>query len=115
MKALQLDYILFLEGRRLDAVTFLNNCLQLEFDYATITAYNWPVILGEALDYTNNNAEYQNRLCSLITKRVMNITNTTKGLVLTFDNTELLFPLDGIREILFIVNDNSEWYSYPIH
>ncbi len=115
MKALDINYLLFLEGRRLDAVIFLKDTLQLEFDYATITCYTWPVILGAAADYQYSDGDYKNSLCSLVTQNITGITNTSRGLVLTFSEAELLFPLDGEREILFIVNENEEWYSYPIH
>jgi hypothetical protein len=111
--ALQIDYLLFLQNRTLNAVIFLKDSLQLEFDYASLTCYTWPLILGEAVDLSFTDADYKDKLCSLINKKTLALTETEKGLVLTFDDVELLFPLKGEQEILFIVDENSEWYSYP--
>lgn len=103
----------FLKSQAVNAIIFLDAYLQVEMDNATLTCYTWPLVLGAATDYTHTHIDYKNQLCHFITKTISSITETEKGLVLTFDSHELLFEKDGAREVLVITDANGEWYSYP--
>ena len=103
----------FLKGEAVIAITFLHQYLQVELTSATLSCYPGPVVLGAAADFTIANPDYKNQLCQLLQQTIKELTETEKGLVLTFANHELLFEKDGDREILVITNGEGDWYSYP--
>ena len=103
----------FLKHQAVNAIIFSKDNLQLELDTATLTCLRPPLILGESQDYTATDTEYKNVLCRFITLTITTITETEKGLLLTFERGELLFALNGKEEILIITDGNDEWHSYP--
>lgn len=109
----RLEHLHFLKSQAVSAIIFLPAYLQVELTGATLTCNTWPVVLGAAADFTYTNRDYKNELCLLLNQTIENITETANGLVLTFDDRELLFELDGTRELLVIANSDGEWHSYP--
>jgi len=109
----RMEHLYFLKNQSVTAITFMADCLQVELQNATLTCYPGPVVLGAAADYTLNHPLYKNEICLLMGQPVKAITETEKGLVLTFTDRELLFEIEGDREVLVLTNNDGDWFSYP--
>ncbi|MGV3657918.1 MAG: hypothetical protein ACO1NX_08185 [Chitinophagaceae bacterium] len=109
----RMEHLYFLENGTVKAIIFLHGCLQVELNNATLTCYHGPVLLGPAADFAPAHPDYKNQLCRLINQKVKRLTETEKGLVITFADKELLFEKKGTKEILVITDGNGEWHSYP--
>ncbi len=109
----RMEHLYFLLNGTVKAIIFLHGYLQLELNNATLTCHQSPIMLGAAADLTPNHPDYKNQLCSLINHKVKDVTETEKGLVITFADKELLFEKRGPQEILVITDSNGEWHSYP--
>lgn len=109
----RMELLFFLKNQAVVAITFMHQYLQVELTHATLTCYPGPVVLGAASDFILTHPQYKNQLCQLINQTVKSLTETEKGLVLTFTESELLFECDGTHEVLVITNSDGEWYSYP--
>ena len=109
----RMEHLHFLVPQAVSAVIFSAAYLQIELDDATLTCIKPPLVLGPDADINPHHSDYKNQLCLFIDKRITNITETGKGLVLTFDNGELLFEKEDQQELLVITDGNGEWHSYP--
>ena len=109
----RMEHLDFLKNGVVNAVIFYKDSLQLELDNATLTCYTWPLVLGDSHDYNHQHPDYKNQLCQLINQPVVEVSESSKGLIITFENGELLFEKEGPREILVITDGNGEWQSYP--
>ena len=108
-----MEHLEFLKYKAVTAVIFTKDNLQLELDGATITCYSQPLLLGASQDFKPVDGDYKNQLVQLIGKPVLMVTEVEKGLLIGFENGELLFETEGNKEVLVITDDNDEWFSYP--
>lgn len=108
-----MEQLFFLKNNAVNAIIFMQAQLQVELTNATLTCYPGPVVLGATGDFSLAHADYKNQLCQFIGQTVAAITETEKGLILTFKEGELLFEKDGPREVLVVTDGNGEWHSYP--
>ena len=109
----RMELLDFLKHQAVNAIIFSKDNLQLELHTATLTCLQLPHILGECQDYLPDHIEYKNMLCTFIGLPITTITENEKGLLISFEKGELLFPTNGMEEILIITDGNDEWHSYP--
>lgn len=109
----RLEHLHFLEAQAVSALIFFPTYLQVELTSATLTCFTPPLVLGAAADYSHTDRDYKNELCALLNQTITGLTEGANGLVITFNDRELLFQWDGTREILVVTDGNGEWHSYP--
>jgi hypothetical protein len=62
-----------LAGEKLSSITFVMDYLQMDFDGNGFNMYIWPEVIVDDEVYKFGENEYQNKLCSFITKQVKEI------------------------------------------
>src|SRR5688500_9371273 len=108
-----MEHLEFLQYKAITAVIFTKDNLLLELEGATITCFRLPMLLGASQDFEPTHPDYKNQLVQLIGKPVLMVTEVEKGLLIGFENGELLFQTEGKKELLVVTDDNDEWFSYP--
>jgi hypothetical protein len=108
-----MEHLEFLKNKAVTAVIFTKDNLQLELENAAITCFSFPIFLGTGQDFEPSHPDYKNQLVQLISQPVLLVAEVAKGLVIGFENGELLFQTEGGKELMVVTDDNGEWYSYP--
>jgi hypothetical protein len=107
-------------GEKLSSVTFVMDYLQIDFDGNRFTFYIWPVIIVEGINYNFGDALYRDKLCSLISKIISEVTliDNEKMIIKFDDSNKLHLSLDPnnpeiiIPEIAHFTDVNGKWYVF---
>ncbi len=106
-------------GEKLSSVTFVMDYLQVDFDGNKFTIYVWPIVTVENIDFKFGDTSYRDKLCSMITKVVMDVTIVdNKEIVINFDNNDRIFISldpdnpDIVGEIATFTDVNDKWYVF---
>ncbi|MCC3159454.1 hypothetical protein LJ737_19590 [Hymenobacter sp. 15J16-1T3B] len=104
-----------LADRKLSAVVFVQDYLQLQFDGDTMTLYAWPTFLLPQGICSFGDVAYRNELCSFITRIVQRVELLEQQcLTLYFKGTNdvIRIPLDTGREAVYFTEyDNTSWLT----
>ncbi|HET8686741.1 MAG TPA: hypothetical protein VFM18_08760 [Methanosarcina sp.] len=105
-----------LRNEQLSSVEFVQDYLQLHFDGKTLTCYVWPIVKSKGIEYKNENLDYKNQLCGLITQKVDDVfLHEGVSLTLSFMNSyEIQLSLDRsdpnlVTEIAILSDDDNNW------
>lgn len=108
-----------IEGQQLSAVAFVMDYLQLQFNSDFLTSYVWPELKTTDAVIDNNNPEYKNALCNLITKIVAQAEEGKDKLTIKFeDNSVIEIPMTEenkrkFPEIATLICSDKRWQYWP--
>ncbi|MEP6850586.1 MAG: hypothetical protein ABI999_17135 [Acidobacteriota bacterium] len=69
-----MDSLTVLEGKKLDAVMFVQDYLQLQLESFLVTYLSFPHVIREDHTHVFGDAEYRNRICEFIGEVVSSVT-----------------------------------------
>ncbi|MEZ0260933.1 MAG: hypothetical protein ACAH80_07975 [Alphaproteobacteria bacterium] len=83
-------------GKDLEAVTFVMDYVQLQFQELIFTALAWPTISDGSKNMTIVQLGYRDKLCEQITQSVVAVRDDPKSITITLKNgVSLIVPLDA--------------------
>ncbi|HEX4875260.1 MAG TPA: hypothetical protein VFV31_01220 [Chitinophagaceae bacterium] len=103
-----------LKDQQLSSVVFIQDYLQLDFDGYTVTCYDWPMVILLDGKFAINDKEYRNVLCSLIAKKVNEISFIEDEMLsIGFQSGEKIeINLKNANgEVIYFTTPEGEWSS----
>lgn len=75
-----------LEGRELDAVTFVRDYVQFHFEGPLLNAYVWPTVLVGTVRHAAGTLGYRDELCARIGRTVSSAREANEHMSLSFND-----------------------------
>jgi len=105
-----------LVGKRLSAVVFVQDYLQLQFDGDMLTVLAWPSIIHGQTELRVGEAGYRDVLCERITTAVTSVEFVPEKLlgIVFSDGATIVVPIDlenheGPEVVIYTVADGRVW------
>lgn len=103
-----------LKDQQLSSVVFVQDYLQLDFDGYTATFYMWPIVILSEKKFAITDREYRNALCSLISKKVIDILfmeDELLSIIFQFGEKVEISLKNPNAEIVYFTTPEGEWSS----
>jgi len=98
--------------QQMGAVIFVQDYLQLDFDGYRLTLNVWPKVLLPVNTFGFNDSGYRDALCSLISKKIIAVSELATEIVLAFDEGQISVDLSediGIEHMIFENTLTNAW------